>query len=84
MRRRLFNIASVISLLLCATAGVLWVLLLSMLPVLRVVLYAIRRRPVPGGCTICGYNLTGNTSGVCPECGTRIARQRATTRSSPS
>lgn len=21
-------------------------------------------------CKICGYNLTGNTSGVCPECGT--------------
>lgn len=24
-------------------------------------------------CLSCGYNLTGNTSGVCPECGTRIA-----------
>ena len=23
-------------------------------------------------CLGCGYNLTGNTSGVCPECGTRI------------
>ncbi len=22
-----------------------------------------------GGCTSCGYNLTGNVSGVCPECG---------------
>jgi hypothetical protein len=21
-------------------------------------------------CMVCGYNLTGNTSGVCPECGT--------------
>ena len=21
-------------------------------------------------CASCGYNLTGNTSGVCPECGT--------------
>jgi hypothetical protein len=23
-------------------------------------------------CTRCGYNLTGNVSGVCPECGERI------------
>ncbi len=23
-------------------------------------------------CVLCGYNLTGNTSGVCPECGKRI------------
>lgn len=23
-------------------------------------------------CTTCGYNLTGNVSGVCPECGTAI------------
>ena len=30
-----------------------------------------RRRPLPGHCGQCGYNLTGNTSGVCPECGTR-------------
>src|SRR6185503_18681661 len=30
-----------------------------------------RRRavPEPGRC-VCGYDLTGNTSGVCPECGT--------------
>lgn len=27
----------------------------------------------PGVCTACGYNLTGNTSGVCPECGTPVA-----------
>lgn len=23
----------------------------------------------PGHCSHCGYNLTGNVSGVCPECG---------------
>lgn len=27
------------------------------------------RRVPPGHCARCGYNLTGNTSGVCPECG---------------
>jgi hypothetical protein len=31
-------------------------------------------RSIPAGnCTACGYNLTGNTSGVCPECGTAIS-----------
>ena len=29
------------------------------------------RGPSPGHCPKCGYNLTGNESGVCPECGTR-------------
>jgi hypothetical protein len=29
------------------------------------------RRPLPGTCGKCGYDLTGNTSGVCPECGTK-------------
>ncbi len=29
-----------------------------------------RRRRKRGLCLTCGYNLTGNTSGVCPECGT--------------
>jgi len=30
-----------------------------------------RRRRRRGHCTACGYNLKGNTSGVCPECGAR-------------
>lgn len=25
--------------------------------------------PPPGHCQSCGYNLTGNVSGMCPECG---------------
>jgi hypothetical protein len=35
---------------------------------------AIRRwraRPQPGHCRRCGYDLTGNVSGICPECGDR-------------
>ena len=31
------------------------------------------RRRLPGSCKHCGYNLTGNVSGVCPECGKPIA-----------
>jgi hypothetical protein len=34
----------------------------------------LRRRPRKGPCVKCGYNLTGNESGICPECGTRIER----------
>jgi hypothetical protein len=33
----------------------------------------IRRRRLPGVCHTCFYDLTGNTSGVCPECGTAIS-----------
>jgi hypothetical protein len=27
----------------------------------------------PGRCPRCKYDLTGNVSGVCPECGTQVA-----------
>ncbi len=30
------------------------------------------RPPRPGHCARCGYNLTGNASGRCPECGESI------------
>lgn len=31
-----------------------------------------RRRAEPGRCPRCEYDLTGNVSGVCPECGTKV------------
>jgi predicted amidophosphoribosyltransferase len=31
-----------------------------------------RRLIPPGHCQNCGYNLTGNVSGRCPECGQAI------------
>ena len=49
------------------------VVMTAMLPVLRV---GIRRRTGfnrrIGHCRSCDYNLAGNTSGVCPECGTEF------------
>lgn len=33
----------------------------------------MRRRFPPGCCAGCGYELTGNTSGVCPECGRPVS-----------
>jgi len=38
------------------------------------------RRVRQGVCLACGYNLTGNISGVCPECGTAIPGRRCTTK----
>jgi hypothetical protein len=38
-----------------------------------------RRRILPGHCARCGYDLTGNVSGMCPECGKRIAETSETT-----
>lgn len=46
----------------------LWIPLLLLMPLTIWMWW--RDRPVPPGCcTKCGYDLTGNTTGVCPECG---------------
>ncbi len=37
-------------------------------------LWWYRKPRLPNHCPKCGYNLTGNTSGVCPECGTPVNR----------
>ena len=34
-----------------------------------------RRRRQLGLCLNCGYNLTGNVSGICPECGQPVAQE---------
>ena len=36
------------------------------------------RQPRKGHCQSCGYNLTGNESGVCPECATPVPEQETT------
>lgn len=49
----------------------LWIpLLLGLIP--SFVAWRRSRRTPPHCCQQCGYNLTGNESGVCPECGTEI------------
>jgi hypothetical protein len=61
----------------------LWLLIAPMLglaaivaayPCLLFVVFGVRclRRVRAAGCPKCGYNLTGNTSGVCPECGAEV------------
>ncbi len=49
----------------------LWIpLLLSAIPTAWM-WHHDRRRILPGHCSRCGYDLTGNTSGTCSECGER-------------
>ncbi len=55
----------------------LWVPLVITLPF---GIFALRRsRMRPGYCATCGYDLKGNVSGVCPECGTTPARKPEST-----
>ncbi len=37
-----------------------------------VFIWIARYQTPPGRCTECGYDLTGNESGTCPECGTEL------------
>jgi len=54
-----------------------WLMLLPFaLP--TTILWLRDRRPGKGHCPHCGYNLTGNESGICPECATPVTKQETT------
>lgn len=65
-----------------APGGVTWVriplwapfILFAAYPTIAFIRGPVRRwrRRRKGCCVKCGYNLTGNVSGVCPECQTRL------------
>jgi hypothetical protein len=52
------------------------VLLALGIPAIRVGV-ARFRGPKPGCCRTCSYDLTGNTSGICPECGAATGASKA-------
>ena len=47
---------------------------LAILPLVRIALFVWhrKRRPSTTRCARCSYDLTGNISGICPECGTKV------------
>ena len=59
-----FGGPKVMILLLIASTMVPWVMVIAS----NLILPEASDPPYPI-CKTCGYNLTGNTSGVCPECG---------------
>jgi hypothetical protein len=53
----------------------LWIPL-ALLATPTIILWCHDRRRIPSGhCQTCGYDLTGNVSGICPECGTPVKRE---------
>jgi|ERR1043166_7193137 hypothetical protein len=54
----------------------LWIPLLIS-AILLLTFWRISRRPLKGHCKTCNYNLTGNTTGICPECGTPCQTAKA-------
>ncbi len=49
-----------------------WFTLMFLLTIGAIILERIERRVDPAACQNCGYLLTGNTTGICPECGEAI------------
>lgn len=49
-----------------------WLVPLVLAAIALVMALRTRKRAPSGGCVACGYNLTGNLSGICPECGSKI------------
>ncbi|MEM9347389.1 MAG: hypothetical protein AAGB26_12305 [Planctomycetota bacterium] len=53
------------------------VAMLCCLGVLVLLRACVRRKRDPLACPECGYNLKGNTTGKCPECGAVISKEQA-------
>ena len=54
-------------------APYLLIFLAAIIPAIWLFKWRRRRKLVPNACPACGYDLTGNESGVCSECGQIIA-----------
>ena len=56
-----------------------WLLWLTFAIPTAILWHRDRQSHKPNHCEICGYNLTGNESGICPECATPVPKQEKTT-----
>jgi len=56
-----------------------WVLMYSILPAIWLFKWNRRRKLGPNACPSCGYDLTGNESGKCSECGVATKPEAAQT-----
>ncbi|MCB9856682.1 MAG: hypothetical protein H6818_13450 [Phycisphaerales bacterium] len=59
----------------------LWLIVLATFPLwlsLRRRTRTQHRQPIHGACESCGYDLTGNRSGRCPECGEQSGPSKTT------
>jgi hypothetical protein len=66
----------------CTVAVPVWIPLLVVAFPTALAWWRDRRRIPPGHCQCCGYDLTGNVSGRCPECGSPTEPKRPTPASS--
>lgn len=53
-----------------------WIPLLLVAIPTAILWWLDRRRIPPGHCQRCGYDLTGNVTGVCSECGMPLPENR--------
>ena len=49
-----------------------WPAMIALAMPLRLLIGRVRKRRQAGHCHSCSYDLTGNMSGVCPECGVKM------------
>ena len=65
-----------LALLLLMLAPLWEAVILFCVPAMFALWWPARFQAEPGHCRRCGYDLTGNLSGRCPECGERFSSSR--------
>ncbi|HPF39026.1 MAG TPA: hypothetical protein P5081_03140 [Phycisphaerae bacterium] len=71
----------------CVSVSCIWIAVLTgIYPIMFALRETVRRRRRRGEilCRLCGYDLRGNASGVCPECGAAMAGNEPSIAARPS